>query len=162
MTGIRSDRNPDYNLDMQIDDWASDLDKALTAFVIENSKTQWPESDRKKIKEVVQELGLAGARFAFNSSHVYDVDEEKIWMRDQGVLHMHPTMLVATRSFSGSIDRGETPYPLHRHFYPLSNFTEKSSGTASDKHSNDVLCNELGYLVPAGFECMCGEIHHKQ
>ena len=147
---------------MQIDDWASDLDKALTAFVIEKSKTQWPESDRKKIKEVVQKLGLAGARFAFNSSHVYDVDEEKIWMRDQGVLHMHPTMLVATRSFSGSIDRGETPYPLHRHFYPLSNFMDKSLGTASDKHSNDVLCNKLGYLVPAGFECMCGEIHSKQ
>jgi len=119
---------------MQIDDWASDLEKALTAFVIEKSKTQWPESDSKKIKEVVQELGLAGARFAFNSSHVYDVDEEKIWMRDQGVLHI----------------------------YPLSNFTEKSSGSASDKHSNDVLCNKLGYLVPAGFECMCGEIHPKQ
>lgn len=147
---------------MDRNNWASDLDKALTAFVIEKSKTQWPESDRKKIKEVVQELGLTDARFAFNSSHVYDVDEEKIWMRDQGVLHMHPTMLVATRSFSGSIDRGDKPYPLHRHFYPLSNFMEKSSSTASDKYSNDVLCEKLGYLVPAGFECMCGEIHPKQ
>ena len=146
---------------MEKEDWASDLDKALTAFVIEKSKTQWPESDRKKIKEVVQELGLAGARFAFNSSHVYDVDEENIWMRDQGVLHMHPTMLVATRGFSGSVDRGERPYPLHRHFYPLSNFTEKSSSTAADKPSNEVLCPKLGYLVPAGFECMCGDTHLK-
>lgn len=146
---------------MEEEDWASDLEKALTNFVIENSKTPWPESDRKKIKEVVQELGLAGARFAFNSSHVYDVDEENIWMRDQGVLHIHPTMLVATRSFSGSVDRGERPYPLHRHFYPLSNFTEKSSSTAADKPSNEVLCPKLGYLVPAGFECMCGDTHQK-
>ena len=143
------------------EDWASDLDKALTSFVIENSKTPWPASDRKKIKEVVLELGLDGARFAFNSTHVYDVDEENIWMRDQGVLHMHPTMLVATRSFSGSVDRGERPYPLHRHFYPLSNFTEKSSSTAADKPANEVLCPKLGYLVPAGFECMCGDTHQK-
>ena len=142
--------------------WASELDKALNAFVIDNSKRQWPDRDRKKIKEVVQELGLAGARFAFNSSHVYDIDEEHPFMRDQGVLHVHPTMLVATRHFSGSIDRGEKPYPLHRHFYPLSNFIEKSLSTESEKHLNDVLCLKLGYLVPTGFECMCGEIHHKQ
>ena len=147
---------------MKAEDWATNLDKALNSFVIEEKKTPWPKSDLAKIKEVVQELGLAGARFAFNSSHVYDIDEEHPFMRDQGVLHVHPTMLVATRSFSGSIDRGEKPYLLHRHFYPLSNFTEKSSGSASDKHSNDVLCNKLGYLVPAGFECMCGEIHPKQ
>jgi hypothetical protein len=146
---------------MEKEDWASDLDKALTSFVIEYSKTQWPASDLKKIEEVVLELGLAGARFAFNSTHVYDVDEENIWMRDQGVLHMHPTMLVATRSFSGSVDRGERPYLLHRHFYPLSNFTEKSSSTAADKPSNEVLCPKLGYLVPAGFECMCGDTHQK-
>jgi hypothetical protein len=143
------------------EDWASDLDKALTSFLIEYSKTQWPASDLKKIKEVVLELGLDGARFAFNSTHVYDVDEVNIWMRDQGVLHMHPTMLVATRSFSGSVDRGERPYPLHRHFYPLSNFTEKSSSTSADKPSNEVLCPKLGYLVPAGFECMCGDTHQK-
>ena len=144
------------------EDWASDLDKALTSFLIEYSKTQWPASDLKKIKEVVLELGLDGARFAFNSTHVYDVDEENIWMRDQGVLHMHTTMLVATRSFSGSVDRGESPYPLHRHFYPLSNFTKKSSSTAADKPANEVLCPKLVYLVPAGFECMCGDIHPKQ
>ena len=147
---------------MKTEDWATNLDKALNSFVIEQKTTQWPKSDITKIKEVVQELDLAGARFAFNSSHVYDIDEEHPFMRDQGVLHMHPTMLVATRSFSGSIDRGEKPYPLHRHFYPLSNFTEKSSSTASDKPSNEVLCPKLGYLVPAGFECMCGEIHPKQ
>ena len=147
---------------MKAEDWATKLDKALNSFVIEEKTTQWPKSDIGKIKEVVQELGLTGARFAFNSSHVYDIDEEHPLMRDQGVLHVHPTMLVATRSFSGAIDRGEKPYPLHRHFYPLSNFMEKSSSTASDKHSNDVLCEKLGYLVPAGFECMCGEIHPKQ
>ena len=146
---------------MEKEDWASDLGKALTSFVIENSKTQWPASDFKKIKEVVLELGLAGARFAFNSTHVHDVDEENIWMRDQGILHIHPTMLVAMRSFSGSVDRGEKPYPLHRHFYPLSNFTGKSSSTAAAKPSNEVLCPKLGYLVPAGFECMCGDTHKK-
>jgi hypothetical protein len=147
---------------MEKEDWASDLDKALTSFVIENSKTQWPASELKKIKEVAQELGLTGARFAFNSSHVYDIDEEHPYMRDQGVLHVHPTMLVATRSFSGSIDRGEKPYPLHRHFYPFPNFPDRSSGSTSDKPSNLVLCPKLMFLVPAGFECMCGEIHPKQ
>ena len=146
---------------MKAEDWATNLDKALNSFVIEQKTTQWPKSDITKIKEVVQELGLTGARFAFNSSHVYDIDEERPFMRDQGVLHVHPTMLVATRSFSGSIDRGERPYPMHRHFYPLSNFTEKSSSTTADKPSNEVLCPKLGYLVPAGFECMCGDTHQK-
>ena len=90
---------------MKAEDWATNLDKALNSFVIEQKTTQWPKSDIVKIKEVVQELGLTGARFAFNSSHVYDIDEERPFFRDQGVLHVHPTMLVATRSFSGSIDR---------------------------------------------------------
>jgi hypothetical protein len=146
---------------MKAEDWATNLDKALNSFVIEQKTTQWPKSDITKIKQVVQELGLAGARFAFNSSHVYDIDEEHPFMRDQGVLHMHPTMLVATRSFSGSIDRGEKPYPLHRHFYPLSNFTEKTLSAAADKPSNLVLCPKLSYLVAAGFECMCGDTHQK-
>ena len=146
---------------MKAEDWATNLDKALNSFVIEQKTTQWPKSDITKIKQVVQELGLAGARFAFNSSHVYDIDEEHPYMRDQGVLHVHPTMLVATRDFSGSIDRGEKPYPLHRHFYPLSNFTEKTSSTAADKPSNLVLCPKLSYLVAAGFECMCGDTHQK-
>ena len=146
---------------MKAEDWATNLDKALNSFVIEQKKTQWPKSDITKIKQVVQELGLAGARFAFNSSHVYDIDEEHPYMRDQGVLHVHPTMLVATRDFSGSRDRGEKPYPLHRHFYPLSNFTEKTLSTAADKPSNLVLCPKLSYLVAAGFECMCGDTHQK-
>jgi hypothetical protein len=146
---------------MEKEDWASDLDKALTSFVIENSKTQWPASDMKKIKEVVRELGIDRARFAFNSSQVFDVEENNPWKKDQGVLHIHPTMLVSQVTFKGSIDRGVKPYPLHRHFYALSNFTEKSSSTAVDKPSNEVLCPKLGYLVPAGFECMCGDTHQK-
>ena len=147
---------------MKAEDWATKLDKALNSFVIEEKTTQWPKSDIAKIKEVVEELGLAGARFAFNSSHVYDIDEEHPYMRDQGVLHVHPTMIVATRSFSGSIDRGEKPYPLHRHFFPLSYHRDRSPSTTSDKPSNLVLCPKLMFLVPAGFECMCGEIHPKQ
>lgn len=147
---------------MKRENWASDLDKSLTGFVIENSKTQWPESDRKKIKEVVQELGLAVCRFAFNSDHVHDVDEENIYQQDQGVLHIYPTMLVARRSFSGSNERFLKSYPLHRHFYPLSNHVDRSPSTTSDKPSNLVLCPKLMYLVPAAFECMCGDIHSKQ
>jgi hypothetical protein len=147
---------------MKAEDWATNLDKALNSFVIEQKTTQWPKSDITKIKEVVQELGLTGARFAFNSSHVYDIDEEHPFMRDQGVLHVHPTMLVATRHFSGSIDRGEKPYPLHRHFYPLSNNRDRSPSTTSDKPSNEVLCPKLMHLAKVGFECMCGEIHLKQ
>jgi hypothetical protein len=115
----------------------------------------------KKIKDVVQELGLDGARFAFNSHQVFDVEEDNHWKKDQGVLHIHPTMLVSQVPFKGSIDRGIKPYPLHRHFYALSNFTEKSSSTAADKPSNEVLCPKLWHLVPAGFECMCGDTHQK-
>jgi hypothetical protein len=137
------------------------LDKALTSFVIEEKTTQWPKSDIAKIKEVVQELGLDGARFAFNSNQVFDVEEDNPWKKDQGILHIHPTMLVSQVPFKGSIDRGIKPYPLHRHFYPLSNFTEKSSSKTADRPSNEVLCPKLGFLVPTGFECMCGEVHTK-
>jgi hypothetical protein len=146
---------------MKAEDWATNLDKALNSFVIEEKTTQWPKTDIAKIKEVVQELGLTDARFAFNSSHVYDVDEEDIWKRDQGILHIHPEMLVAIRSFSGSVERFVKSYPLHRQFFPLSNYRDRSPSTTSDKPSNEVLCPKLMYLVRAGFECMCGEIHLK-
>ena len=147
---------------MKAEDWATNLDKALNSFVIEQKKTQWPKSDISKIKEVVQELGLAGARFAFNSHHVHDVDEENIYLQDQGVLHVCPTMLVAKRSFSGSIERFLKSYPLHRHFFPLSLHIDRSPSTTSDKPSNEVLCPKLMHLAKVGFECMCGEIHLKQ
>ena len=147
---------------MKAEDWATNLDKALNSFVIEQKTTQWPKSDITKIKEVVQELGLTGARFAFNSSHVYDVDEENIWKRDQGILHIHPEMLVAIRSFSRSVERFVKSYPMHRHFFPLSNHRDRSPSTTSDKPSNEVLCPKLMHLAKVGFECMCGEIHLKQ
>jgi hypothetical protein len=99
---------------IEVTEWGTSLEKAFTAFVVDNSKTLWPTIDVKKIKEVVQELGLESARFAFNTSHVLDIDEEGQWMRDQGVLHIHPTMLVAQQRFSNSTDRGPKPYPLKR------------------------------------------------
>ena len=144
---------------MEKDDWASDLDKALTSFVIEKSKTQWPASDMKKIKEVVLELGLGGARFAFNSNQVFDVEEDNPWKKDQGILHIHPTMLVSQKPFKGSIDRGIKPYLLHRHFYALSNFVDKSSGVNRTELPNQVFCPQLFIWVAAGFECTCGNIH---
>ncbi len=140
-------------------EWGTSLEKALTAFVVDNSKTPWPSSDVRKIKEVVQELGLESARFAFNSSHVFDIDEEHQWMRDQGVLHIHPTMLVAQKSFSNSTDRGPKPYPLHTHFCALSNFLEKSSGVAKEEAVNQVLCPKCFIKVAIGRECFCGEIY---
>lgn len=145
---------------MEKEDWASDLDKALTSFVIENSKTQWPASDMTKIKEVVLELGLDGARFAFNSNLVFDVEEGNPWKKNQGVLHIHSTMLVSQVPFKGSIDRGIEPYPLHRHFYALSNFVDKSSGVAKPEMPNQVLCPHRFIWVAAGFECSCGDTHN--
>jgi hypothetical protein len=146
---------------MENTEWGTSLEKALTAFVDENKTTPWPAGDIKKIKEVVQELGLESARFAFNSTHVFDIDEEHQWMRDQGILHVHPTMLVAQKSFSNSIDRGPKPYPLHTHFFALSNFLNKSSGVAKGEAVNQVYCPNYFIHVAADNECLCGEIHTK-
>lgn len=150
-----------YHVIMENTEYGTSLEKALTAFVDENKTTPWPAGDIKKIKEVVQELGLESERFAFNSSHVFDIDEENLWMRDQGILHIHPTMLVAQQSFSKSIDRGPKPYPLHTHFFALSNFLEKSSGTKKIEAANQVFCPNYFIHVPADNECLCGEIHTK-
>ena len=147
--------------DFEDDQWATTFSDALVRFQVGKGKSPWPSSDLKKINDVVDELKLRDCRFSCNSSHVFDVDEENKWKRDQGVLHIHKTMLVARRPFTGSVDRGPTPYPEYPHFFPLSGFVEKGSPLKVDEFDNTVLCPTRFIRVPAGFECECGEVHLK-
>ena len=143
------------------DPWAGTLSEAMLKFQVDYGKSPWPAGDVKKIETVVDELGLRGCRFACNSNYVFDVDENNIWKRNQGILHIHKTMLVATKPFSGSIDRGLDPYPTHPHFYGFSDFRDKSSSQKSQDMGNKVWCPKTFQMVPIGFECVCGEIHYK-
>jgi hypothetical protein len=142
-------------------DWAKSLDFALTDFVVEYAKTPWTLSDIKKIKDVVKEIGLEKCKFASNSSHVFDVDKQRIWMKGQGKLHIHPTMLVSEVPFSGSTQRELNTNATHPFFFPLTNYVEKSSPRTSQINQSQVLCPKLMLRVPSGHECMCGEIHAK-
>ena len=147
--------------EMEDEQWATSFSDAMTRFQVNYWKSNWPKSDLKKINEVVDELKLRDHRFSCNSSQVFDVDEDNMWKRDQGILHIHKTMLVARRPFTGSVDRGPTPYPEYPHFFPLSGFVEKGSPSKVDEFDNTVLCPTRFIRVPAGFECECGEVHLK-
>ena len=137
------------------------LEAALTMFEIDGAHRKFTSGDRIKIKEVALELGLNNKDFAINKSYVYDIDENDRYSRDQGILHIHPTMLVARKAFKGSINRGPIPYELFPHFLALDHFMERSGGPIGRAGSNTVLCASSGLMVPAGFECICGEVHRK-
>jgi hypothetical protein len=137
------------------------LEAALTLFEIDGAHRKFTSSDRIKIKEVASELGLDNQDFAINKSYVYDIDENDRYSRDHGILHIHPTMLVARKEFKGSINRGPIPYELFPHFLALDHFMERSVGPIGRAGSNTVLCASSCLMVPAGFECICGEVHRK-
>ena len=152
------------------------LTVALDSF--ESGHQKFTTADREKIVKVVDELGLAETDFIFIGSYIFDalwrsydrftvsqqseiaaiqfVYEHEI----QGTIRIHPTMIVAKKSFTGSQDRGLKPYPFHRHHYELSGWIDRdgSSGGRLPKAA-EVLCPKLFILVPVGSECQCGERH---
>jgi hypothetical protein len=151
---------------------------ALDSF--ESGHRKFATADREKIMKVINELDLDDADFIFIDSYFFDthwrsykgftasqqnamatikyVYEHEI----QGTIRIHPTMIVAKKSFNGSEDRGLKPYPFHRHHYKLSGWVDKdgSSGGRLPK-VREVLCPKLFILVPVGNECQCGEQHFK-
>ena len=154
------------------------LTVALDSF--ESGHQKFTTADREKIVRVVDELGLAETDFIFIDSYIFDtlwrsydgftasqqseiaaikfVYEHEI----QGTIRIHPTMIVAKKSFTGSRDRGLTPYPFHRHHYKLSRWVDKDGSNGGKfLKASEVLCPKLFILVPLGKECQCGELHFK-
>ena len=83
-----------------------DIDAALRQFRGEKS---YGTADMAVIMEAVGALGVTD--FLLHEDYVYDVSD---------IVHIHPTMIVASRPFPGSVDRGSLPYPDCPHFRPLS------------------------------------------
>ena len=93
---------------------------AIDEFDSQRSKSFSPR-DREKILSVVNELGLKNFALKFredkrSSVYIFDLDGD--------VLHIHPRMLVARRTFAGATNRGARPYEFHRYHFPLSKWTD--------------------------------------
>lgn len=90
------------------------LGDAITAFEVQR-RGCFSKADRARIVATAGELGLSDFVVYVAPSKNYpqfirDVDD---------VLHVHPTMLVAGRSFRDSTDRGADPYPKYPHHLAL-------------------------------------------
>ena len=152
---------------------------ALDTF--ESAHKKFLIADREKILEAVDEFGLSEEDFTPINAYIFDTNwrlyrrfsdaQRKVFSETpffseeqdmQGTIRIHPTMIVAKKSFTGSQDRGLKPYPFHRHHYELSGWIDKdgSSGGRLPKAA-EVLCPKLFILVPVGSECQCGERHFK-
>lgn len=122
------------------------LQDAIIAFE-KLRKGSFSESDRARIFATVEELGLT----VFN---LYEVPSKKYpqYIRDvDDILHVHQTMMVASRSSSGSIDRGLHPYPSHPYHSAL-------SGWIHDKgQSGRPVCPSCHLEIPLVGQCEdCG------
>ena len=85
------------------------LENALREFMSSRQRG-YSAADQKCIYEVVNFLGL---------NNVFEVKDDYVTDPEQ-VIHIHPRMIVASRPFPGSINRGSRPYPVHTHFRKLS------------------------------------------
>jgi hypothetical protein len=88
------------------------LESALGEF--RRGKKPLPDKDILRITEIVKALGVSGS---------YLVDKDYI-TDPSHIVHIHPTMVVASRAFPGAIDRGTDPYPVHRFFIALSRWRD--------------------------------------
>ena len=155
------------------------LSVALDTF--EAAHKKFSTADREKILEVVDEFGLSAEDFTPINAYIFDsnwrlyrdftAEQKKTFSETpffneeqdkQGSIRIHPTMIVAKKSFVGSIDRGLKPYPFQRHHYELGSWIEKDgSGGRAFLKAQEVLCPNLFIRVPVGSECQCGERHFK-
>lgn len=97
-----------------------DIASALNEFDSHRSRS-FSSRDREKILAVVKELGLKDFALKFRDDkksavYIFDLDGD--------VLHVHPRMLVARRTFSGATNRGARPYEFHRYHFPLSKWAD--------------------------------------
>lgn len=149
--------------------------------LFETAHRRFSIADREKIIQVVSDFALLEEDFIVLNSYIFDSNwrlyqdftaaQRKIFSETpffsveqdlQGTIRIHPTMILAKKSFSGSRDRGPKPYPFHRHHYELSGWLDKESRDFEKfAKAREVLCPTLFIRVPAGSECQCGERHFK-
>jgi len=150
--------------------------------VFENSHRKFSSTDRARILEVVDGFGLLDEDFTVLNPYIFDsnwrsyfgftaaqikVFSETPYFSEeqdlQGTIRIHPTMIIAKKSFASSQDRGPKPYPFHRHHYELSGWLDKSRNNYEKFVSAlEVVCPKLFIRVPIGSECQCGERHYKE
>lgn len=154
---------------------------AISAFA--GIHPRFNKADQSRILQVVDELSLSDKAFTFSEECAYIFDLEWREYTDftaaelqslkiapyfnyeldhQGTIRIHPTMVLAKKSFTGSRDRGQKPNPIHRHHLPLVGWADRSSGhTETLKRDREIRCPTLFLWVPIGSECPCGERHVK-
>jgi len=94
------------------------IDKALKEFDSQRSR-KFSSQDQEKIKQVVNELGLDNFALKFRddrSTAIY------IYDRHGNSLHIHSTMIVSGKAFTGATERNKKPYKTYRYHFPLSNW----------------------------------------
>jgi len=137
-------------------------------------------ADKPKILQVVDELRLSDEDFEITENYIFDSnwqsypgftaqEQERIRkapifdvVQDlQGTIRIHSTMILAKKSFRGSKDRGSSiSYPVFKHHYELTGWSDKTTGrSGSPARNHEVKCDEYGFWVPRGTECMCGKFH---
>ena len=85
------------------------LENALREFM-SGRQRGYSASDQRCIREVVDFLGL---------HDLFEVKDDYVTDPEQ-VIHIHSRMIVASKPFPGSINRGSRPYPVHNNFRKLS------------------------------------------
>ena len=156
------------------------LDAAIGIF--EQNHQKFLLTDREKIFEVAEELNLAEEDFTVLRTYIYDTNwrhyrgfteaENQVFSQTpyfnedqdkQGTIRIHPTMIIAKKRFSDSIDRGIKPYPFLRHHCELGRWIDKD-GSSEGRFIEvpEVLCKNLFIRVPVGSECECGERHFEE
>lgn len=90
------------------------LELALQKFMSTRPRQSFSPEDKSAILAVVKSLKLPD-EFSVTRDYITDPNH---------ILHIHPTMVVATKRFAGCIDRGPKPYPKHVYFRKLSGWTK--------------------------------------
>ena len=155
------------------------LDVAIGIF--EQDHQKFSLADREKIFQVAVDINLDEEDFTPLHTYIFDTNwrdfrgftevEKQVFSQTpyfnedqdkQGTIRIHPTMIIAKKSFTGSIDRGIKPYPFLRHHYELGRWIDKD-GSSEGRFLKvpEVLCKKLFIRVPVGSECECGERHFK-
>jgi hypothetical protein len=88
------------------------LEDALSHF--RAGRRPYTAADLRVIAEVVSALKV-GDFFTVKKDYVTDPND---------IVHIHPRMIVAAKSFPGSTHRGPKPYPVQQHFRKLSHWSD--------------------------------------
>ena len=130
------------------------IDEALREFE-ELRKKKYSPKDIGTICKVVKDLGVD--QFFIYAPPSKDAEQ----VRDvTDCVHIHPTMIVARRSFVGSIDHEDGPYPKFHFRIELEGWVDHNRGNQTKFDIQHVLCPTSFVQVPAGITCgFCEEIH---